>query len=177
MAAQVGLGLVLFDIKAVGFGPNFPVEVANVVAGRVFAVLDELDAVAEDRAAVHAGDEAFDDVPRPQVQAGDLGNRLGMQKAAGVVFFYCHGGVSGGAISRVQPRLASEREFDEPARSRSRLVDVTIHDAKIFLKRSSRDSSLSLLGVSSISFLTTTSGVMPSEAAVKLVRMRCRSTG
>jgi hypothetical protein len=42
--------------------------VARVVAGGVLAVLDELDAMAEERAAVHAGDEAFDDVAGAQVE-------------------------------------------------------------------------------------------------------------
>ena len=44
VAAQVGLCLVLLDVKAVGLGPDLPVEVADVVAGGVLAVLHELDA-------------------------------------------------------------------------------------------------------------------------------------
>ena len=155
---------------------------ADVVAGGVLAVLDELDAVAEDRAAVHAADEALDDVPRPQFQAGDLGDRVGVQEAAGIVFFYWHGGCLGvqwvaSNTSRERERIIGESLVACASRSVSSRLDKRHYDAKIFLKRSSRDSSLSLLGVSSISFLTTMSGVMPSDAAVKLVRMRCRSTG
>ena len=41
--------------------------------------------MAEERAAVHAGDEALDDVLGPQVKPGDLGDGLGMQKTAGIV--------------------------------------------------------------------------------------------
>jgi hypothetical protein len=41
-------------------------------------VLDELDAVTKDRAAVHTADEPFDDVPGAQFEPRDLGNRLGM---------------------------------------------------------------------------------------------------
>ena len=43
-AAQVGLFLELLDVEAVGLGPDLPVEVADVVAGGVLAVLHELDA-------------------------------------------------------------------------------------------------------------------------------------
>ena len=76
VAAQVGLGLVLLDVEAVGLGPDLPVEVADVVAGGVLAVLHELDGVAEERALVHAGDEALDDLPGPQVEPGDAGDGL-----------------------------------------------------------------------------------------------------
>ncbi len=62
VAAQVGFFLELLDVKLVGFGPDFPVEMANVVARRVVAVLDEFDRMAKERAAVHAGDETFHDL-------------------------------------------------------------------------------------------------------------------
>ena len=54
--------------------------------GDVLAVLHELDRVAEERAAVHAGDEALDDLPGPQVEPGDAGDGLGVQEAARIVF-------------------------------------------------------------------------------------------
>ncbi len=43
LARQVGFGLVLFDEELVGLRPGFPVEMADVVAGNVFAVLHEFD--------------------------------------------------------------------------------------------------------------------------------------
>ena len=147
---------------------------ADVVAAGVLAVLHELDGVPKQRAFVHAGDEALDHLTCPQVEASDLGDGRGMQKPTGIIFLYRHSG-----RSLIRSRLAS-RERKRPefsGRLRSPARRDSYYDAKIFLNRSSRVSSLSLAGVSSISFLMTVSEVMPSEAAVKLVRMRCRSTG
>ena len=81
MAAEVGLGLVLLDVEAVGLGPDLPVEVANVVANAVLAVLHELDGVPEHRALVHAGDEPLDDLASAKIEAGDLRDRRRVQKA------------------------------------------------------------------------------------------------
>ncbi len=54
LAAEVGLGLVLLDVELVGLGPHLPVEVAQVVARGVIAMLDEFDGMPEERAFVHA---------------------------------------------------------------------------------------------------------------------------
>ena len=48
-AAEVGVFLELLDVVAVLLGPDLPVDVAQVVAGRVFAVLQELDRLPEVR--------------------------------------------------------------------------------------------------------------------------------
>ncbi len=64
---------------------------ADVVAGRVFAVLYELDGVSEQRTFVHAGDEPLDDLAGAHVEPRDFGDGRGMQKAARIVFFYGHG--------------------------------------------------------------------------------------
>jgi hypothetical protein len=53
--AEVGFGLVLFNIKAIAFRPHFPVEMPDIVARRVFPVLDKLDGMAKERAGVKAG--------------------------------------------------------------------------------------------------------------------------
>ena len=52
--AEVALFLVLLDVVAVGAAEDAPVEPAQVVAGRVFAILGELDVEAVERAAVQA---------------------------------------------------------------------------------------------------------------------------
>ena len=84
-AAEVRVFLELLDVVAVLLGPDLPVDVAQVVAAGVLAVLAELDRLAEVRAAVHAGEEALDDVPRAEIEPGDPLDRLRMQKSFGIV--------------------------------------------------------------------------------------------
>ena len=57
---------------------------AQVIAPHVFTVLHEFDTLAEVRTAVHAREEAFDDVTRPQLHAADALDRLRMQKSFGI---------------------------------------------------------------------------------------------
>ena len=57
---EVRLLLVLLDVVAVGFPVDPPVQVAEIVAGGVLAVLGELDGEAFVRAAVQAGNEPLD---------------------------------------------------------------------------------------------------------------------
>ena len=90
-AAQIRLFLILLDVIAIRLRPHLPVEVAQVVPRHVLAMLDELDAVPEERALVHAGDEPFHDMPGTQIEPGDAGDGLGMQKPARVFFFGCQG--------------------------------------------------------------------------------------
>jgi hypothetical protein len=59
---------------------------AQVVAGDILAVLHKFDAVAEERAFVHARDKALDHLPRPKLEARNLGDGVGMQEPAGIVF-------------------------------------------------------------------------------------------
>ena len=54
-------------------------------------MLHELDGMAEERTAVHAADEALDDLAGAQLEARDAGDGLGVQEAAGIVVFGCHG--------------------------------------------------------------------------------------
>jgi hypothetical protein len=65
--------------------------VAEVVAGRVLAMLHEFDGMTEDRAFVQTGKEAFDNLAGAEVEPADLGDRFGMQKATGVILFERHG--------------------------------------------------------------------------------------
>ena len=66
---EVGFLFVLFDVQAVGFGVCLPIEVAQGVARHVGTVLGKFDREAVVRAAVQAGDKAFDHEARNQVEA------------------------------------------------------------------------------------------------------------
>ena len=82
-AAEVRVFFVLLDVEAVLLGPDLPIDAAQVVARRVFAVLEELDGLAEVRAAVHAAEEAFDDVSSANLQPADPLDHLRMQRSFG----------------------------------------------------------------------------------------------
>ncbi len=68
---QVRVFLELLDVIAILLGPDFPIDVPQVVADGVFAVLAKFDRLAEIRAAVQSGQKAFDDMPRPQIKPRD----------------------------------------------------------------------------------------------------------
>src|SRR4029078_392671 len=82
-AAEVGVLFVLLDVQTVLLGPDLPIDAAQVVAWRVFAVLEELDGLAEVGAAVHAAEEAFDDVPSANLQPANPLDYLRMQRSFG----------------------------------------------------------------------------------------------
>jgi len=75
MADVIGFLLVLLDVIAVGAAEDFPVQVADVVAGGVFAVLGKLDGKAVVGRLVFAGDVALDDLPRVQAERLGAGHR------------------------------------------------------------------------------------------------------
>ena len=60
VARQVRLGLELLDVEAVGLGEDVPVDVGDVVAGGVLAVLGELDREPVIRAGVQPAQEPLD---------------------------------------------------------------------------------------------------------------------
>ena len=68
---QVAFFFVLLDVMAIGAPEDAPVEPAQIVAGRVFAVLGELDVEAVERTAMLPADRPFDDTAGAQHQAGD----------------------------------------------------------------------------------------------------------
>ena len=82
-AAQVGVFFELLDVQPILLGPHFPIDAAQVVAGGVFAVLQELDALAEVRTAVHAAEQPFDDVSCANLEATDPLDHLRMQRSFG----------------------------------------------------------------------------------------------
>ena len=62
---------VLLDVVPIRARVQPPVDAPDVVAGDVAAVLGEVDGRAEERRAVQAVDEAFDDVARHQLEVAD----------------------------------------------------------------------------------------------------------
>src|SRR5207247_10997416 len=80
-ATEVGLFLVLLDVEPVLAGPDLPIDVPQVVAGDIFAMLQELDGLPEVRAAVHPRKKSFDDAEGPNFQPRDALDRLRMQKS------------------------------------------------------------------------------------------------
>ena len=72
---------IAFEEAAVGAGEDIPVDVPQVVALGVGAVLGEFLGEAEVRRAVEPGDEAVDDGLGDQVEAGDGGESGGVEEA------------------------------------------------------------------------------------------------
>ena len=58
---------------------------AQIVAANVFAVLDELDRMAEEGALVHARDKSFDGLLGAQIELGRPRNDGGIEKPARIV--------------------------------------------------------------------------------------------
>ena len=109
---------------------------ADVVAGDVLAVLDELDRLPEERALVHAGDEPLDHLSGPQIEPADARSTVWVKKRRGSSSIgrqCCHSSSAAAAIGFATTAFAC----------------ALTHAAKIFLNRSSFSSSPSLCGVSS----------------------------
>ena len=78
-ALQVRFLLVLLDVIAIGLAVGAPVDVADLVAGIILAMLGELDAEALVGTLVDAGEEALDEVARDQREPAVLGQRGGIK--------------------------------------------------------------------------------------------------
>ena len=76
---EIGFFFKLLHVKTVGFAVNFPINVADLVAGHVLPMLGKFDAEAVIRAAMQAGDEAFDDQARTQIHIGQARDRGGLE--------------------------------------------------------------------------------------------------
>ena len=68
---EVRLLLVLLQVEPLGAAEDLPVDVLDVVAGRVLAVLGELDGEAVPRTAMAAGQVPLHDLPGFELQAVD----------------------------------------------------------------------------------------------------------
>ena len=77
---RVGLADVALDVGAVRARVDVPVDEARVVAFGVRAVLGELLAEAEERRAVHAGQEAVDDGARDEIEVREPRKRLRLEQ-------------------------------------------------------------------------------------------------
>ena len=78
-ALEVGFLFVFFDVEAVRFGPDLPVEMPRVVAGRVFAMRRELDGEAVVGRTVLARDKPFDDQAGTQIEPLDAIEGFGVE--------------------------------------------------------------------------------------------------
>ena len=78
--AQVGLLLKLLDIVALRAPENFPVEVAQIVALDVLAVVGKLDARPLERAGMGARAESLDDVARAEHKRFELAHGFGSEE-------------------------------------------------------------------------------------------------
>ena len=72
---EISLLFVLLQVISFGPAEDFPIDVLDVVAGRILAVLGEFDCEAVMRTAMLARQITLDDKPGLQLQAADLGKR------------------------------------------------------------------------------------------------------
>ena len=86
MSLEVRLLLILLDVEAIGAAEHLPVNILDVIAGHVLAVLGELDAEALERASVQSRDKPLDDRSRHQIHPSDLRQRLGLDIAIAFAF-------------------------------------------------------------------------------------------
>ena len=80
---EVRLLHIALHIHLVGAREHLPVDLADAVAGRVLAVLGELDREALVRRAVHAAHHALDDHARAKLERRELTERLGREVLLG----------------------------------------------------------------------------------------------
>ncbi len=79
VARQIRLGLEFLDVKPVGLGVHVPVDVSNVVTGRVLAMLGEFHRETLERAGVQPRDEPLDNESCAQIQPRNLPDHLRLQ--------------------------------------------------------------------------------------------------
>ena len=76
---EVRLFLIFLDVVAVGLAEGPPVDVADLVAGAVLAMLGELDREPLERALVQARHDSLDHQPREQLQPAEAGQGGGVE--------------------------------------------------------------------------------------------------
>src|SRR5690554_3803670 len=69
---KIGLVFVLFDIIFVGLGVDLPIDMANLMAGRIFGIFGEFDRPAVMRRAVHARENPLDQRLRLELHGAQL---------------------------------------------------------------------------------------------------------
>src|ERR1019366_4607921 len=80
VGVEIGFLFVLLDVVAVGLAEDAPVNVANLVAGVILAMLGELDTEALVGTFMHAAQEAGDDVARNEAQPAVFGEGRGIEE-------------------------------------------------------------------------------------------------
>ena len=80
VAVEVGLFLELLDVVAIASRVDLPVDRREIVAGNVLPVLGELDAEPLERAAVQAGEHAFDDRARLELERAEARHDRGVEE-------------------------------------------------------------------------------------------------
>ena len=83
--AQVGFIFILFDEVAVEFAERLPIDAANFIAWRVFAVFFEFDTETLGATPMHAGHQSLDDPAGAQGKIGDPSENLGIEIVFGAV--------------------------------------------------------------------------------------------
>src|SRR5436190_10632583 len=191
---DVGVGLVLLDIEAIGAPEQLPVDAADVVAGGVAAVLGEVDRRAELRRAVHPVDEPLDDRARHHLEVADACEDDGVHEPRpadpALLDFVSHY-LRGGLRPAAPPYTLARGDPEAPLRSRGSLAAARSHRPTAYRLPPTAyrlpPTAYRLpptayipdrgIGTASSSLSTSASLVTPSDCAWKFVSTRCRSTG
>lgn len=80
VSAQVGFVFKLLDVVAITFGKEFPVDMADLVAGGVLFVFGEFDALAVVRALVESCEGSFDIAQGFEGDGREFGEDVGIEK-------------------------------------------------------------------------------------------------
>src|SRR5262245_22969591 len=88
MAAQIRFVFESLDVITIAASKEFPIQVARVVAGRVLAILGELDGETVIRTAMETGEKAFDNRSGPQLQVLDAHQGRRIEPTGGGVVGY-----------------------------------------------------------------------------------------
>ena len=89
---RVRVGAILLDEVAIGAAEQTPIEIAQIVAGIVLAILGELGREARERRTMQTRHETFDDRAREQFERADAREQFRIEKSrwrsdAGVTVF------------------------------------------------------------------------------------------
>ena len=76
---QIGIHLILFDIEAILFCPDFPIDASGIVAGNVLSMLPKFDGIAEVSGLVHSAQKTVHDVLCPKVESRNPFERFWMK--------------------------------------------------------------------------------------------------
>lgn len=89
---EIGFGLIPFQHQAIGSAQDFPVEMAQIIAGDIRPVVGKIDAVALMGAAMTAGVQAFDDASGGDFQVVQPGERFGSNQVGSHDGWECRSG-------------------------------------------------------------------------------------